>query len=45
VIWQPWDDYFGVSKALLEAGWRLRRLGAYGTTEPVVVYALQSPSK
>ena len=45
VIWQPWDDYFGVSKALLEAGWRLRRLGAYGTTEPVVVYALHSPGK
>jgi hypothetical protein len=44
VIWQPWDDFFHVTRALAAAGWRANRLATLGAVEQVQVYALTPPA-
>jgi hypothetical protein len=40
VIWEPWDEYFGVTRALREAGWSLTLVHTAHNREPVHIYAL-----
>ena len=45
VIWQPWDDYFKVTDALVGAGWRIERLASSGPIEKLQVYRLTAPRR
>jgi hypothetical protein len=43
VVWEPWDQLFGVTAALREAGWSLSAPILIGTSAPIAVYNLQPP--
>lgn len=42
VIWGPWDDHFGVTTALRNAGWMVTLMDTIESVEPVFVYELVS---
>lgn len=43
VIWQPWDDYFGVTDALAGGKWNVTKRVVIDAKEPIVVYSLTPP--
>lgn len=41
VIWEPWDDFFGVTDALRQAGWSLTLTTTATNREPIHLYTLE----
>jgi hypothetical protein len=41
VVWEPWDDFFGVTDALRQAGWSLTLTATATNREPIHLYAME----
>jgi hypothetical protein len=40
IIWEPWDEHFGITAALRQAGWTVNRVESISAPEPLHLYSL-----
>lgn len=40
IIWEPWDDHFGITGSLRSAGWKVARIESIPAPEPLHLYSL-----
>ena len=43
IVWEPWDDHFGIADALKHAGWSVDLVQSIPAPEPLHLYSLSKP--